>query len=162
MLKSDSSMYFFPILIPSSSRIILYAYIACIRSVPYQAIKNNVGQMIIDDINKTGEHNTFSTSYFTAINSMNRNPKLKSDSCMCLSFPFLLPSISRIIIYAYITCISSIPQQAIKNKAGKMKQMETLGQVNIILLQHLTVGTCQHTTHRMQLQKPILSFSTHI
>ena len=83
--------------------------------------------MITDDINKTGEHNTFLTSYFTTINAMNRNPKLKSDSCMCLSFPFLLPSISRIIIYAYITCISSIPYQAIKNKAGKMKQMETLG-----------------------------------
>ena len=109
MLKSDSSMYFFPILIPSSSRIILYSYIACIRYVPYQAIKNNVGYMITDDNNKIGEHNTFSTSYFTAINAMNRNPKLKSDSCMCLSFPFLLPSISRIIIYAYITCISSVP-----------------------------------------------------
>ena len=162
MLKSDSSMYFFPILIPSSSKIILYAYIACVRFVPYQAIKNNVEQMITSDNNKTGEHNTFSTSYFTAINSMNRNPKLKSDSCMCLSFPFLLPSISRIIIYAYITCSSSVPWQAIKNKEGKMKQMETLGQVNIILFQHLTVGTCQHTTHRMKLQNPILSFSTHI
>ena len=161
MLKSDSSIYFFPILIPSSSRIIMYAYIVCVRSVPYQAIKNNVGQMITDDNIKTGEHNTFLTSYFIAINSMNINPKLKSNSCMCLSFPFLLPYISRIIIYAYITCISSIPQQAIKNKAGKMKQMETLGQVNIILLQHLTVGTCQHTTHIMQLQNPILSFSTH-
>ena len=75
--------------------------------------------MITDDSNKTGEHNTFLTSYFAAINAMNRNLILKTNSSMCLTFPLLLPSISKSLFMLILHALDLSHSKQSKTKQEK-------------------------------------------